>query len=89
MAEYPVSDWLKTFHTVRLKCRGCGKETVLGLDDLLAMSKRHDDMTWWRLRFKCGKCGAKDPYFSSADTNLTPPSDIPHGWNPLTQTWNK
>lgn len=72
MAEHPVTDWLKTFRTVLLKCRGCGNETTLGLDDLLAMSKRHDDMTWWRHRFKCAKCGAKNPYFSSVNTHLTP-----------------
>lgn len=72
MAEYPVSNWLKTFRTVQLTCRGCQKVTHLGLDDLLAMSKRHDDMTWWRHRFKCGKCGEKNPYFTSVHTHLTP-----------------
>lgn len=72
MAEHPVSDWLKTFRTVHLKCRGCGNETALGLDALLEMSRKHDDMTWWRHRFKCGKCGEKNPYFSSVHSHLTP-----------------
>lgn len=70
---YLVSDILRDFWTVRLKCRGCEKVTNIGLDGLLSMSKRNDDLAWWRERLKCSSCGEGNPYFSTVSTHMTPP----------------
>lgn len=45
---------------------------MLGLDDLLRMSKQNDDYLWWRERFKCAGCGAKNPYMAMVSTHMTP-----------------
>ena len=83
MADHPVSDWLRSFRTVQLTCRGCHKVKQLGLDDLLRMSKLDDDMMRWRQRFIYGKCGEKDPFFTSVHTHLTP-GPVTNGayWDP-------
>lgn len=46
---------------------------MLGLDDLLRMSKQNDDYLWWRERFKCARCGAKNPHMAKVSTHMTPP----------------
>lgn len=66
-----ISDQLREFWVTRLTCRGCERETTLGLDDMLRMSKQNDDWLWWRERFKCETCGAKNPYFAKVSTHLT------------------
>lgn len=81
-----IAKRLREFWLIRLKCRGCGKVTMLGLDDQLRMSKRNDDMRWWRERFRCSACGAKNPYMSVISTHLT---EMPKGkgpdWRPESQ----
>lgn len=68
-----ISNRLREFWLIELKCRGCGKVKMLGLDDQLRMSKQNDDMFWWRERFKCSGCGAKNPYMTVVSTHMTPP----------------
>ena len=83
-----VSDWLRQLVTMRLRCRNCAKLTDIGLDAMLDMSAKNDDFAWWRERFKCGDCGAKEPLLSVVPTHLAPrPYD--ERWNPLTQRWEE
>lgn len=82
-----LSDWLRNYVTMKLKCKGCGSVTDLGLDALLKMSAQNDDLTWWRERFRCRKCGEKAPYMSIVPTRMTP--EPLRGWNPLTQRMKK
>ncbi|QXF10869.1 hypothetical protein [Sphingopyxis terrae] len=67
-----ISTWLREFRTMRLKCRGCRKVTDIGLDKLLEMSAKNDELMWWRERFRCGVCGAKSPQMSTIWTHMTP-----------------
>lgn len=67
-----VSNWLRNYLTAKLTCRECGRVTTIGLDKLLEMSAANDDFTWWRERFKCRTCKAKNPYLAIVPTHLTP-----------------
>lgn len=75
-----VSGWLQNVITAKLTCRGCERVTTIGLDKLLEMSATNDSFTWWRERFKCGKCGAKGPYLAIVPTHLTPMLYGAHPW---------
>jgi hypothetical protein len=56
----------------KLTCRGCERVTTIGLEKLLEMSATNDSFTWWRERFKCRMCGAKNSYLAIVPTHLTP-----------------
>lgn len=75
-----VSGWLQNVVTAKLTCRGCKRVTMIGLDKLLAMSAANENFTWWRERFKCQRCGARNPYLAVVPTHLTPMRYSPHPW---------
>lgn len=84
-----VSGGLKNVVTAKLICRRCERVTTIGLDKLVEMSATNDSFTWWRERFKCQRCGAKNPYLAVVPTHLTPVRYCPHPWATISSDGGK